>query len=143
MDQRGRQSQEGLAVIKPGFTRPKAPEGLSVEEISEWDAIVGRMPADWFTRETHSLLVRFLNHWTTAKNLTERIKKIDECEDINISDYAKLVRLRNVESAQMVNLARAMRLTQHSRLKAESAHVRASKGKEGKPWTEASGTSNG
>ena len=140
MIQRGRNSTTGLTTVAPEFTRPAAPEGLSEEETTEWNAIVGRMPADWFTRETHELLIRYLKHRTTARKLTEKIDLVGEPTEENIIYLNRLVTLRNRESGQLVNLARAMRLTQHSRLKAETAYVKSSKSKENKPWIGANAT---
>lgn len=135
MDQRGRQSASALTTIAPEHIRPDPPEYLKPDEAAEWNAIVGRMPADWFTRETHELLIRYLQHRTTARKLTKMIDEIESEEPMDESKYAKMVRLRNAESGQLVNIARAMRLTQHSRLKAQTAHTKANQGKKAQPWT--------
>jgi hypothetical protein len=35
------------------IARPDAPYDLTDEQSDEWWAVVNRMPADWFPRETH------------------------------------------------------------------------------------------
>src|SRR4051794_18022564 len=65
MAQRGRKSAAALSIVRvePAF-RPKAPPDLPAEMASEWKAIVQRMPAGWFGRETYGLLVGYLRHWS-------------------------------------------------------------------------------
>jgi hypothetical protein len=42
--------------------RPEPPEDLTEEQAAEWSAVVDRLPADWFPRETHGLLARYCRH---------------------------------------------------------------------------------
>jgi len=59
MAKRGRKSSASLSVISGNgievISRPDAPVDLTDEQAAEWRAIVNRMPADWFTRETVSI----------------------------------------------------------------------------------------
>ena len=50
-----------------GDARPEPPEDLTEEQAAEWRAVVARMPADWFHRETHGLLAQYVRHgsWRT------------------------------------------------------------------------------
>ena len=52
-----------LEVIGPGgletIRRPAPPRSLSDEEAEEWRAVVNRLPATWFPRETHSMLTQY------------------------------------------------------------------------------------
>ena len=56
---RGPQSHAALAVAPVSdlrlVARPEPPEDLTENQSAEWRAIVGRLPADWFQRETHGL----------------------------------------------------------------------------------------
>jgi hypothetical protein len=70
MAQRGRKSAASLSIVSVlGNERPAPPEDLTDEEAKEWRAIVGRMPADWFTRENFPLLVEYCRHVVRARDL--------------------------------------------------------------------------
>ena len=67
MAQRGRPpSGVSLTVIgEHGFehiARAPAPDELTAEEREEWRAIVNRLPADFFPRETWPLLAQLCRH---------------------------------------------------------------------------------
>ena len=73
MGKRGRKSAAELAmaplvVIEP---RPVAPSELVDEEATEWEGIVARMPATWFTRDTWPLLVQLCRHIVAARRLAQ------------------------------------------------------------------------
>ena len=121
MDQRGKKSAESMVVIEPEYIRPDPPGELTSEQASEWRAIVGRMPADWFTRETHGLLIQYLNHWSD--------------EDIKDREYLVLLKARDTESRAMMALARSLRLTNQSRYDPATASSRGKKsGDKRRPW---------
>ena len=46
---------------------------LSDEEGEEWCEIVDRLPADWFARETHALLVQYCRHVVAARRVSQLI----------------------------------------------------------------------
>lgn len=137
MEQRGRKSTEGMVVIAPEHRRPSSPSCLTTEQSTEWDAIVGRMPADWFTRETHALLVAYLEHWSEARNLSVILRNFngDITEQEGIRQYDKLLLMRDRETKGMVSIARAMRMTQQAKYNAITASSQAKQGSEKKkPW---------
>jgi hypothetical protein len=59
MGVRGRHGVAELAVIGPSgietVRRPEPPDELTDEQATEWRAIVNRLGADWFPRETHPM----------------------------------------------------------------------------------------
>ena len=134
MDQRGKKSAESMVVIEPEYIRPDPPGDLTSEQASEWRAIVGRMPADWFTRETHGLLVQYLNHWSDAKRLNKAVREIPE-EYIMSKEHLVLLKARDTESRAMMALARSLRLTNQSRYDPATASSRGKKsGDKRRPW---------
>jgi hypothetical protein len=112
MASRGRRSAAALAVIPPQSlqVRPEPPQDLTVEQALEWKAIVGRMPADWFTRETHALLAQLCRHITASRAIAKRL-----IPDLSTDDLNTLLRMQEREGRAIEKLSRAMRLSQYSR----------------------------
>lgn len=138
MKQRGRKSTASLAVITaiPG-QRPEPPAELTDEQAQLWRAVVATKPTDWFTDDSHPLLVGYCKHVTSFRSLNEQIDAFDahwlrDPEGVKRCDM--LMRMRDRESKRVESLARSMRLTQQSRYKAETAHNRAERIKKTKPW---------
>jgi hypothetical protein len=81
-------------------------------------------PADWFGRESHGLLIAYCRHFANAKLVAEQLDALrPEClrqaEGLEIFD--KLSKILDREQKAMSSLATRMRLSQQSRLKAETA----------------------
>ena len=119
--------------------RPDPPAWLGDEEAAEWVAIVNRLAADWFPRETHFLLEQYCCHIVEARRLAfllEDLNTFDETVQAYELDGSEMyddagdpivlraaypvdkrnkilmMREREVRSAQ--SLARSMRLTQQT-----------------------------
>src|SRR5690606_7416408 len=105
--------------------RPAPPTSLNTEfQRQEWRAIVGRMPVDWFTRETHGLLVQYVRHAETADRMARAIDAFDVATlatPIGLEHFDRLTKIAEREGRAMSSLATRMRLTQQSRYKAETA----------------------
>lgn len=147
MIQRGRKSAAKLAVVTPiSGQRPRAPRELTKAEAEIWKATVATKPADWFRPDSWPLLTSYCRHAVMVDRLTQDINRLPTMSDdadngvkmLGLLD--KLLAMRERETRSMSALARAMRLTHQSRLKAETAataHNRAN-GTSGarKPWQE-------
>jgi hypothetical protein len=88
--------------------------------VEEWKAIVGRMPAGWFGRESFGLLTAYLRHWANAKIIAEQIENflpewLESDEGLNRFDQLSKVLER--EQRALSSLAGKMRLSQSSRTK--------------------------
>ena len=119
MTQRGRKSGASLAVVRAIGTivRPDPMPGLTIDQSNEWVDIVNRMPADWFPRETHSILAQYCRHVVSAKRVGELIESLisGETESDNfLCDYDRLLKMQEREGRAMSSLATRMRLTQQS-----------------------------
>ena len=89
--------------------------------------MVARMPADWFTREHYALLSSYCRHVCRERALSQLIDefKMDWCKKHGGSERLdKLLSMAERETRTIMALARSMRLTHQSRLKAEAAHAR-------------------
>ena len=78
MRKRGRKSGAELTLvsavgIEETIRRPTSPADLSAEQSEEWRAVVNRLQADWFPRETHAVLAQFCRHTVAARLVAQRI----------------------------------------------------------------------
>jgi len=124
---RGRRSAAALAVIPPQSlqVRPEPPADLTAEQAIEWRAIVDRMPADWFTRETHALLAQLCRHITASRAIAKRL-----IPDLSNGELNTLLRMQEREGKAIEKLSRAMRLSQYSRYDRKKATGSATR----RPW---------
>ena len=132
--QRGRKSIAELSVVSqmPG-ERPVAPKELTKEEAEEWRAIVARMPANWFPRESWPILVALCRHIVEARFLSGKIGAIADTDD-NIRVRRTLLTMRDKENKGICNCSTKLRLTTQSRLQPVSAARQADGVKSKKPW---------
>lgn len=117
MAKRGRQSAAELAVVQNVteiVPRPVAPDDLTDEQAAEWDAIVARLPADWFPRETHGLLKQYCRHAVEARRIAQLVDQLCAGEDFDVMAYDKLLQMQEREGRAMSSLATRMRLTQQA-----------------------------
>lgn len=116
MGTRGRISAAALSVITPegvvALRRPEPPEELTEEQAEEWRAIVNRLPADWFPRETHPLLAAYCRHVIAARRVAQLIKHNEGGENFSIADYDRLLKCQERESRAVASLSVKMRISQ-------------------------------
>lgn len=118
MEGRGRKSSASLSVISSGnvqaVRRPDAPNELTDEQAKEWADIVSRLPADWFPRETHGMLISYCRHIVSARRIAQLIEAAEAAEAFDVDEYDKLLKMQERESRAMSSLATRMRLTQQT-----------------------------
>lgn len=118
MGQRGRKSSADLSVVQDGEVRaeyrPKAPAELTEEQANEWTAVVDRMPAEWFPRETHSLLAQYCRHVVSARHIAQLIEHHEQAHKIDIDYYDRLLKMQEREGRAASSLATRMRITQQA-----------------------------
>lgn len=118
MGDRGRKSAGELAVSTLSriqtVQRPDAPYDLTDEQADEWRAVVNRMPADWFPRETWGLLAQYCRHVIAARKVAQLITKAEKAKAFDVAAYSELLKMQEREGRAMSSLATRMRLTQHS-----------------------------
>jgi len=112
MGQRGRKSVASLTTAPTvAFlpARPDPPADLSAAEAQEWAAIVHRLPADWFPRETHGLLAQYCRHIVAGRRVA---KLIEGVADDDVPALARLLRIQVAQSMAIAGLSGKMRLAQ-------------------------------
>lgn len=118
-----RKSAASLSVISNVVDqRSPPPEELTAEQAQEWRAVVGTMPADWFTRETHGLLATYCRHVVTSRHLSKTIDEFDP-EWLKTASgtetFDKLTKMREREGRALSSLATRMRLSHAQRYRVE------------------------
>jgi hypothetical protein len=119
MGTRGRTSSAELTVIAGNgvetVRRPDPPAELSDEQAAEWTAIVSRMPADWFPRETHGLLAQYCRHVVAARRIAQLVAAMEADDDgFDLGAYDKALKMQEREGRAISSLATRMRLTQQT-----------------------------
>lgn len=118
MVQRGRKSATSLEVVNHSglseIRRPDPAEELTDEQAHEWLSVVNRMPAEWFPRETHGLLVQYCRHVVAARRVAQLVEAEESAEEFSIKRYEFVLRIQEREGRAMSSLASRMRITQQS-----------------------------
>ena len=131
MGARGKKSGEALALAGSAILaveRPDAPYDLTDEESREWWAVVDRMPADWFPRETHGLLAQYCRHIVAARHVATMIRELETAiglEAQGAEDRAaillaaakpldRLLKMQDREGRAISSLATRMRISQQA-----------------------------
>lgn len=125
MAARGRKSAASTEIIIASnvevISRPKPPQELTKEQAAEWHAVVDRMPADWFPRETQALLVQYCRHVVAARRIAQLLASAERAKSLDIDAYDKLLKMQEREGRAISSLATRMRITQQATVRAESA----------------------
>lgn len=118
MGTRGPRSTAALSVIGPGgletIRRPSPPADLTAEQADEWRAIVNRLPADWFARETHAILAQYCRHIVRARRIASLIEAAEGAKTFDVDAYRDLLRSEEEQSRAIASLATKMRISQQS-----------------------------
>ena len=118
MGVRGRTSASELSTIGPRgietVRRPEPAPELTDEQAIEWRAVVNRLPADWFPRETHGLLAQYCRHVVAGRRVAELVKAIESEPDFDIVAYDRALKMQEREGRAMSSLATRMRLSQQT-----------------------------
>src|SRR5258705_9882424 len=122
MRTRGRKSAAALLIDEGPIvtTRPDAPYTLrDPAEVAVWRSVVAAMPADYF-RPTHfALLAQFCRHNVAADRVAQLIETFCRRKKIDCPEFAQLLAMQSVESANIIRLSRQLRLSPQAVYRAE------------------------
>jgi len=110
------------AMTDRATPRLQPPESLNDAQRVIWHQTVDNLPADWFSLEQTPMLIAYCGHVARAAKIEVALAGLDPLRDLD--QFDKLAKLAALESAKIAMHARSMRLTQQSRLKAETASSR-------------------
>lgn len=115
---RGRTSAAELSVIEGGAVvsvrRPEPPAELTEEQGEEWRAVVGRLPAEWFPRETHGMLAQYCRHVVAARHVAQIIASVEADSGLDVEAYDRLLKMQEREGRAISSLATRMRISQQA-----------------------------
>ncbi len=118
MGRRGPRSGASLEVATVGpvetVARPDAPYDLTDEQSDEWWAVVNRLPADWFPRETHGLLAQYCRHVVAARRVAQLVADCEGEAAHDLDRYDPLPRMQEREGRALSSLATRLRITQQA-----------------------------
>lgn len=133
MGSRGRTSGAEISVISAAgiatVRRPEPPDDLTDEQADEWRAVVNRLPADWFPRETHGMLAQYCRHVIGARRVAEMIQALEaglaeeikdpESNQLKVMLSAskamdRLLKMQEREGRAISSLATRMRISQQA-----------------------------
>lgn len=101
-----------MGAVVEAIQRPEPDETLTDEQATEWRAIVNRLPADWFPRETWGLLAQYCRHVVSARRVAELIRQAESAKRLDVDDYDRLLKMQEREGRALSSLATRMRLSQ-------------------------------
>lgn len=99
--------------------RPAPPSELTQEQAAEWDAIVARMPAGYFPRETHGVLTQYCRHIVSARRVAQLIEAAASAVELDTKTFGELLKMQESEGRAISSLATRMRLTQQATVNAK------------------------
>ena len=118
MGVRGRQSVASLSIVGVSsverFERAQPPHELTPEQADEWRAVVERMPAEWFPRETHAMLAQYCRHVVRANRVAQLVARCEGNDEFDLKEYDTLLKMQERESRCIASLATRMRITQQT-----------------------------
>jgi hypothetical protein len=115
-------SRMHFAAMADKSPRIQPPSSLSAASQLVWHQTVDALPSSWFAIEHIAMLTAYCGHVSRLNQIEAALSKLDPLE--NLEQFDKLAKLAAGESAKIAMHARSMRLTQQSRLKAETASSR-------------------
>lgn len=122
------------AVANRKAKKLQPPAGMPDDQRAVWKMSVENLPSDWFSTEQIPMLTEYCRHVCRADQLDAALSQLDPLKDQEAFD--KLSKLAAGESAKIAMHARAMRLTQQARYKAETAFGHAAASARAADWDE-------
>jgi hypothetical protein len=122
--------QGAVAIVR----RPDPPLYLTPEQTDEWVAVADSMPADWFKRETHSLLEQWCRHTVDARRIAQLLDQEMSRDPVDIGALDKLLAMQARETSAMKALASAMRISQQASYTTQRAGTQKAGRAVKRPW---------
>lgn len=137
---RGRKSSSELQVsskVQALSERPQSPISLNDRATDEWNRVVNRMPSDWFSDETLSLLQAYCEHVAEGEAVQMMIEKVRHTamiDDEGYKRYRDLLRDKELQTRAALSCATKMRMTQQSSYTDKASGTAKKNNSAKKPW---------
>lgn len=136
MKQRGRVSSAALATVATFPVRLlEPPEDLTSEEATVWAHVTATKPGDWWDAGSMPLLAQYCRAVVQSDTVGDLVRTVLESLQTDPDELVRYRELRKIQtglSNEIHMLARSMRLTQLSRIRAEKVIP---KSNNAKPWS--------
>ena len=134
----GRKSVAELATVTALPVRLlEPPADLSADQAEVWASVVVTKPGDWFDAGSIPLLEAYCRAVVESRKIAALVESMTAdmlLLDDGLKRYKDLRRLQAELSGEVNTLARAMRLTQQAKYRADAAAVADGKSKGARPW---------
>lgn len=110
---------------------------MSVEEAEVWSRVAATKPGDWWDAGSIPLLAQFCRATVQAEMIAGLVASVGKSLRTDPDELGRYRELRKIQaglSGEINTLARAMRLTQQSRYRADKASTESGKSNGRKPW---------
>lgn len=115
MDKRGRKSAASLEVVRSdsvsAVRRLDVPDYLTDAQAEVWRTLVNRMPADWLQVEVEGVLAQYCRHVVAAERVAQLVSDMESKDEIDISEYDRLLKMQEREGRALSSLATRLRIT--------------------------------
>ena len=115
----------------------EAPADLTPDQAEVWASVVVTKPSDWFDAGSVPILAAYCRAVVESRKVAALVESMTAdmlLLDDGLKRYKDLRRLQAELAGEVNTLARAMRLTQQAKYRADAASVAASKAKGERPW---------
>ena len=134
----GRKSTAALATVTALPVRLlEAPADLSAEQAEVWASVVVTKPGDWFDAGSIPLLAAYCRAVVESRKVAALVESMTPAMlllDDGLARYKELRKIQAALSGEVNTLARAMRLTQQAKYRADAAAVADKKASGARPW---------
>lgn len=123
-------------VAKSIDGRVPPPDTLTADQALRWEAITATKPASWLTDDAIGLLTELVRAESESQRVAGHLMEISAVDVLTrdgMSRYTALCKMADLWAKQQSNLARALRLTPHSRITPKAAGTN-TKASGTKPW---------
>ena len=138
MKHAGRKSGPSLATVTALPVRLlAAPDDLSAEQAEVCGQVVATKPSDWWDAGSVPLLAAYCRAVVESRKISALVESMSAdmlLLDDGLARYKELRKIQAALSGEVNTLARAMRLTQQAKYRADAAAVADGKAKGARPW---------
>lgn len=113
------------------------PPDLSAEQAEIWASIIVTKPADWFDAGTAPVLAAYCRAVVESRKIAALVEAMTAdmlLLDDGLARYKELRKVQGALAGEVNTLARAMRLTQQAKYRADAAFAAEKKASTSRPW---------
>jgi hypothetical protein len=127
-----------LASVTPMPVRLlEPPADLSSDQAEVWASVVVTKPADWFDAGTVPILAAYCRAVVESRKVAALVESMTAdmlLLDDGLGRYKELRKIQGALAGEVNTLARAMRLTQQAKYRADAAFAAEKKASTVRPW---------